>query len=132
MRNIWKYLLVGLVVLGILALVGLPFLARGLGFNRGYGMTPALAPGASVGNWGYYPMMGGFGILGGLMMLLFMIFPVALVVLAVAGVFSLLRRPDTNVTPPAPSAPAAARTCPACGKPAQADWATCPYCGQKL
>lgn len=123
MRNIWKYLLVGLLVLGLFVLVGLPFLARGLGFSRGYGM---------MGNWGYYPMMGGFGILGGLMMLLFMVLPVALIVLAVAGVFSLLRRPDTNVTPPAPSVPAAARTCQACGKPAQADWTTCPYCGQKL
>lgn len=24
------------------------------------------------------------------------------------------------------------RTCPDCGKPAQADWKTCPHCGQTL
>jgi uncharacterized membrane protein len=125
MRNIWKYLIVGLVVLGLFALVGLPFLARGLGLYRGYGN-------GMMGNWGYYPMMGGFGMLGGLIMFLLMGLPVVLIVLAVAGVFGLLRRPETTVTPPAPSTPAASRTCPDCGKPAQADWTACPYCGQKL
>lgn len=129
MRNIWKYLLVGLLVLGLFVLVALPFLAGGFGFYRGYGM---MGPGGMMGNWGYFPMMGGFGFLGGLMMLLLMVLPVALVVLAIAGVISLFRRPDTNVTPPASSAQAPARTCPACGKPAEGDWTTCPYCGQKL
>jgi transposase len=28
--------------------------------------------------------------------------------------------------------PAASRTCPNCHQPAQADWKTCPHCGQTL
>ncbi|MEW5941508.1 MAG: zinc ribbon domain-containing protein [Chloroflexota bacterium] len=28
--------------------------------------------------------------------------------------------------------PAVRRACPNCGKPAQADWKTCPHCGQTL
>jgi hypothetical protein len=130
MRNFWKYLLVGLLVLGLVLMVALPFFSRGLGFNRGFGM---------MGNWGFFPMtqapapwagVGGFGILGGLMMLLFMVLPIGLIVLAVAGVFSLLRRPDTTVIPS--DTPAATRTCHACGKSADTQWTTCPYCSKKL
>lgn len=123
MRNFWKYLLVGLLAFGLVFAVAFMFLSRGAFGYRGYGM---------MGNWGYFPMMGGFGMLGGLMMLLFIGLPVVLIILAFAGVFGLLNRPQTTVTPPAPTAPAASRTCPECGKPAQADWTTCPYCGQKL
>jgi hypothetical protein len=64
-----------------------------------------------------------------LMMLLAFLLPLGLIILVVWGVIALVRRPVTTVTPPAP---AVTRNCPSCGKSAQADWKTCPYCGQNL
>ncbi len=84
---------------------------------------------------GYGGMMGGgfnsmhpFG-WGG--MLLGWLIPVGVIVLMVIGAVALvnnLNRSGSASQPPA----VLGRTCPNCGKPAQGDWSTCPYCGQKL
>ncbi len=131
MRNLWKYLLIGLLALGLVAIVAVPFLIRGYG---GYGLIPAFTPGAGMGpgmmgRFGHFPILGGFGVFGMVMMLLGFLVPVGLIVLAAFGVVALFRRPGAPVPPP-PAAPS--RTCSNCGRPAQADWTTCPYCGQKL
>lgn len=131
MPNFWKYLLVVVVVLGLVLIFAIPFFYRGFG---GYWMTPALAPGTGVGpgmmgKWGYFPMMGGFGIFGGLMMLFAFLLPVGLVALVVIGAVALLRHPGNPIPPFSVSS---GRACPNCGKPVQPDWTTCPYCGQKL
>lgn len=126
MHSFWKYLLIGLLVFGLVFVVAFPFFIRGFGGYSGYGM---MYPGGMMGGWGFGPMMGSFGIFGGLMMLLAFLLPLGLISLIVFGVISLLRRPATTITPPAyvPT-----HACPSCGKPAQADWKTCPYCGQNL
>lgn len=134
MRTIWKVLLAMIGVLLVLAVVVVPVLGMWLG-RRGF-----------AGYWGM-PMMGGipgfhmfggvfpfYGMFGGLMMLLFTLIPIGLFVLLVIGLVALLRRPAIPAGgPPVPPAPpATTRTCSNCGRPAQADWNTCPYCGQKL
>ena len=93
--------------------------------------------------WGYGGMMGGYGMMGrgfgftnplGWLGMAFMwLIPAAILFLLVAGVVALVnnltRSSDTTSQAP-PSA--STRTCPNCGKPAQVDWNTCPYCSQKL
>jgi hypothetical protein len=108
------------------------------------------------GGHGYYMMRPGFrmmepygyrhsfvspmgGIFGGLLGL-------GLLVLIIVGIVALVNaiirgnRPaqvtqSVQATPaeptPAPM-PASTRTCSNCGKPAQDDWQTCPYCGSPL
>jgi uncharacterized membrane protein len=95
------------------------------------------------GGWGYGGMMGGYGMMGGrygfmsplgwMGMAFMWLVPAAILVLLVAGavaLFNNLTRPSnpTGQT----GAPPTNRACQACGKPVQADWAVCPYCGQNL
>ena len=95
------------------------------------------------GMWGYGGMMGGYGMmgrgygfynpLGWLGMALMWLVPVGIIVLLVVGVAALvnsLLRPSNGSSQTFP--PATGRTCQNCGRSAQADWTTCPYCGQKL
>lgn len=90
--------------------------------------------------WGSYGMMGGpnhmFG--GGSMMGFGMPFlgigmilgPLLVVGLIVVGVVWLVR--TGSGTPSAlPQPPAASKFCQHCGKPLQAEWKACPYCGEK-
>lgn len=57
-------------------------------------------------------------------MFLMWIIPLALIVLVVYAI--------TGGNLVSVFKPAASRACPNCGKPAQADWKTCPHCGQTL
>ena len=120
------------IVLIVVLVLALPLLFRftGLGWRGG--------------------MMGGRGMMGGyffpfgfLWMGIMLIVPLAVLVLVVAGGVALgnsLTRTGNSAPPPAvttpatPAAPAvtSGRTCGNCGKPAQADWNTCPYCGNAL
>ncbi len=83
---------------------------------------------------GYGGMMGGFYPMhsfgwGG--MFLGWLIPVGVIVLLVIGAITLinnLNRSGHITQPPA----AQSRICTNCGRPAQADWSTCPYCGQQL
>ncbi len=61
--------------------------------------------------------------------------PLLLVALVALGAVWLLRgrgqtAPLAAAQPPAPAA--AATPCANCGRPLQADWAVCPYCGEKV
>jgi len=85
---------------------------------------------ALVGMWGGRGMMdwGGFGLIGLLGMLAMWIIPVSLVVLIVAGIVWLTQAASRPASQPS----VATRTCNTCGKPTQADWKSCPYCGTAL
>ncbi|MBU2612076.1 MAG: hypothetical protein KJ606_14200 [Chloroflexi bacterium] len=106
------------IALGLILLFILPSL-----FMLGHGWT-------GYGRMGGYSMMGsrfGFMPFGWIGMLLGWLIPLGLLVLAVLGIISLFNR-NKGTTPSAPPA----RTCAQCSKPAQADWKTCPYCGNSL
>jgi uncharacterized membrane protein len=158
MSKTWKWIIgiiVALLVLG--AVFSVPFMMhnrfgsqaafenRGNGFEGGYG------PGGMMGrfdNDGYgpggynrggmmgrgsgfaHPMMYGFGFFPfGMFM---WIIPLAILGLAIYGFIALIRRRPTGA-PAAEVAPAApTQSCANCGKPAQSDWKTCPYCGNSL
>lgn len=83
---------------------------------------------------GYGGMMSSFNSMhsfgwGG--MFLVWLIPMGVIVLLVLGAVTLINgfnRSGQLTQPPASQS----RTCPNCGKSAQADWSTCPYCGQKL
>ncbi len=83
---------------------------------------------------GYGGMMGGFNPMhsfGWSGMFLGWLIPVGVIVLLVVGTVALINnfnRSGHLTQPPATQS----RICPNCGKPAQGDWNTCPYCGQKL
>ena len=121
MKNFWKWFL-GIALVLILFfgpyLFGLLF--AGMGY--GYGMT--LAPDASAGVGYGRGMMGSFGFFPFGMGLMWLI-PLGTIVLIVLGVVWLVN----NLNGPKV---VQGRVCPSCGKPAQADWKTCPYCGNNL
>ncbi len=109
------------IVLSLVALFFLPSLFMGRFWTGGYGGMMS-GPG----------MMGGFGYLnplGFLGMALMWLVPVGVLVLLVVGVAALF---NGLTRPGYPSQPVSDRKCPNCGKSAQADWTTCPYCGKSL
>lgn len=91
------------------------------------------------GRYGYgYGMMGpgmmGFGPLGGFGMLFMWIVPLGFLILLGSGLVWLARAVSGSpfAGPPPPPAPLTNGVCPACGRPTQAGWQICPYCGQSL
>lgn len=115
------YILLGLVILGVVA--GIAFMAFG---GYGYGM---MGPGIRIMDhmrFYYSPVRSIFGGLLGLGVFV-------LVIVGIVALVSALVRGNrsTQFTPPAQIA-TPARTCSNCGKPAQEDWKTCPYCGNPL
>ncbi|GAB4505097.1 MAG: hypothetical protein Fur0043_20920 [Anaerolineales bacterium] len=85
--------------------------------------------GGYYGGWGMHGpgMMWGFAPFGWIGMLFMALIPLGFLALLVLGVVWLVRAVSGNVP-----APTAARACPNCGKPVQADWQNCPYCGVGL
>lgn len=93
--------------------------------------------------WGYGGMMGGYGMmrgnygfmnpLGWVGMAFMWLIPAAILIVLVTGVAALINY-LTRLSNPTLQAnsPASSRVCQTCGKPAQIDWNTCPYCGEKL
>lgn len=146
MKKVWKWILgivIGLVVLAILVGVGFALSGRmhaarvGLEIERGWYLGgPGMMP--FGGHMRYPGMMRGFGffpfggILGGLISLGF----IALIVLGIIWLVRALRGPRTVVQTPASAAatsePVAMTACKNCGKPLQAEWKNCPYCGKKV
>jgi hypothetical protein len=148
MKNFWKW--AGIIVAVLLLLV---FFAGGVMIGlRGFGFMPMMHGG------GYYSPMFGAGRMGLRMVfgLVSCLIPLTLIGLVAWGVFALGRNagrrqvqqasPAPAMVAPAPGvidqAPAAqpeepvpaveTRACNHCGKPAQPDWSTCPYCGAAL
>jgi hypothetical protein len=110
-----------LIALAVVFSTVLPFIAPQLGWTGGYGYGMT-GPGHMFGGGS---MMGGFGMpFFGFGMLLW---PLLFIGLIVLGIVWLVR---TVSTPGAPAAPQAA--CAHCGKPVQAAWKACPYCGEKI
>ena len=110
MKDIWKYLLVGLAIFLLVFLIGLFFIFSG-GWGQ-YGMGP----------W----MMGNYGGFGWLMMLGMILLPLLVIGVIVAGIVWLARSMGGLATP------LRSQPCPNCGKFVQVGWMACPYCGQKL
>jgi O-antigen ligase len=113
MKNSWKWLIAVGVVLLVVLIIALLIFTRS--------------------DYGWMPMMGyrgyltnnGFGVIGGLiMMIVFLFIPIVLIGLAVFGVVVFLQR-SGNKQPQM-------GTCARCGKPIQADWKVCPYCGKTI
>lgn len=122
MKNGWKYLLVGLGILIVAFFVALPFF--GIGLFRSYGFGHMMGPGLIRG----YNYPGSFGVFRPLMAFGMFIIPLLVIAGVAAIVIALVRRPSgsSGTITPQP------RTCPNCGKSAQADWKNCPYCGNAL
>lgn len=115
------YILLGLVILAVVA--GIVFAVFG---GYGYAM---MRPGFRMMEpMRFYsnPMRSIFGGLLGLGVL------VLVIVGIVALVNALVRGNRPMQTTPPAQMTAPTRTCSNCGKPAQEDWKTCPYCGNTL
>ncbi len=133
MKRAWKWV-IGIVVglLVIAALVSVPLLMHGRflagdfdgrGGWQGRELTPSFGPGGHMrgpGMMGYY---GGMLSFGGLFMGLIQLGFLGLIVLGIVWLVRTLRQPKP--------AAVALGTCAKCGKPVQADWSNCPYCGKK-
>lgn len=115
------YILLGLVILGVIA--GIVFAIFG-----GYGYT-MMRPGFHMmepQRFYFNPIRSIFGGLFGLGVF------VLVIVGIVALVNALVRGNRSGQTTPSAQMAAPSRTCSNCGKPAQDDWKTCPYCGNPL
>jgi hypothetical protein len=112
MKNFWKWFL-GIAL--VLVLFFGPYLFRLVFPAMGYGF----------GMMGYgHGMMDGFGFFPFGMGLMWLV-PLGTIALIVLGVVWLVNNINGSKT-------VQGRACPSCGKSAQADWKTCPYCGNSL
>jgi hypothetical protein len=107
------------IIVLLVVLIGLGSGVFMTGMSWGRGGAPGYYPMPHMS--GYFPGGGWFGM--GLMWLI----PVGVVALIVWAVATLVNRPAQFG-----QAGAAGRVCPSCGKPAQSDWSTCPYCSKPL
>jgi len=104
--------------LGLVILFFLPSLLTGRFWTGSY--VGMMGPGM-MGGWGF---MTPFGFLGPVLMWLLPVGVLALLVYGAVSLFNGLNRPGNG--------PYAERNCANCGKVAQTDWTTCPYCGKAL
>jgi hypothetical protein len=137
MNKVLKWILYVLLGLILLAVIG-GFLAMIFG-GFGYGMMRPgirmMEPGIRImGPYSYHNPIGWF--FGGLLCL-------GLILLVIVGIVALVsylvnRDRPTQVTADAQATTvpvveaAPERACANCGRPAQPDWKTCPYCGNPL
>lgn len=116
MKGATRWIAIIVVIVVLIALASVIFMT-GMGWGRagapGYYPMPHM--------FGYFPGGGWFGM--GLMWLI----PIGIVALIVWAVATLINRPAQSG-----QAGVAGRVCTACGKPAQSDWNTCPYCSKPL
>ena len=89
----------------------------------------SLLGGWRYGNWGMMGpgMMGGlgYGSFGWIGMIFMWLVPISLTALLVLGIVWLMRAIGSGGNPASPR-----QFCPSCGRAVQADWHTCPYCGE--
>ncbi len=115
----WHWLIVVVALVALLAGVAvIPFFAGRFGLLGGYRGMMGLG---RAGMMAYGPLAW-----VGILMILFRLGTLVLIVLGVVWLVSTLSRPATL----APIV--ATRPCPNCGRPVQADWRNCPYCGTAL
>ena len=113
-----------LVALAVVASTILPFFFPQTGWG-GYG---TMGPGHMYGGGS---MMGGLGMMSFFGIGMFLV-PLLVIGLIVLGVVWLVRSGIGSGTPSAPQQSlTASRFCQHCGKPLQAEWKACPYCGEK-
>ncbi len=132
------YVILGLVALAVVAAIVFGIWG-GLGFGHFYMMRPGIRMMQPYG-FRYNGISPVGSIFGGLLGL-------GLLVLVIVGIVALVNviirgnRPaqvTSNAQQPIPpttsaaQAPVSPRICANCGKPAQEDWKTCPYCGSPL
>ncbi|MEW5958169.1 MAG: zinc ribbon domain-containing protein [Chloroflexota bacterium] len=119
----WTQVGVFAVVVLLVLLIGVGMLG---GFGR-YGYGPGMMGPGMMGGWG-------FGLFGWLGMIFMWIIPLGFLTLLVAGIVWLVRAVSGSPSagPPPPPAPLTTGICPSCGRPTQASWQHCPYCGQSL
>jgi hypothetical protein len=139
MSKVLKWILyVALGLVGLALIAGIFIVIFG-GLGHGYYM---MSPGFRMMEpfrFGYYnPIRGIFGGLLGLGILLLIIVGIVALVNVIIRGTRPAQMTQTNqpaqTTQPAPVAEIATptRNCSNCGKPAQEDWKTCPYCGNPL
>ncbi len=114
------------IVLLVVILLAIPALGLFGGWGGYSGWGGMMGGRGMMGNYGYFFPM---GFLWGLFMLAI---PIGVIVLVVLGIVSLIAYLTRSSKSEAQTIISASRTCPNCGKPAQADWNTCPYCGTSL
>jgi hypothetical protein len=107
------------IVVLLVFLVGVSLLG-GWGYGGWGRIVPGMMGPGMMGGWGFFP----FGWIG---MIFMWLIPVGLVVIAGLGIAWLVRSIGGAGGPISPT-----RTCPNCGRTAQADWRTCPFCGHGL
>jgi hypothetical protein len=113
--------LLGLVVVAVV--VGIVFAAIG---GYGYSMMGRGFPWMDHMRFNYSPVRMIFGWLLGLGVFLLVILGIVALVTALVG------GNRSSQTPPPAQIATPSRTCSNCGKPAQEEWKTCPYCGNPL
>jgi hypothetical protein len=148
MNKFWKWFL---IVLGIVIVFGVIAVAV-IGFTHGFGQMGfdggrfdgfdgfrhrygGFSMPGRPGGFGMMPGMGLFGLLLSCFGLAFVVGVIALVILGITRMTKMVHTTGTvstasqevNQTEAVP-----AWSCSHCGKPAQTDWVTCPYCGEKL
>lgn len=111
----WKWIAILAIGLLVVLIVG-AFLFRGVGYH----WMPM------HGRFGGIPMMGASRYFGFGVMLFGLLVPLLLLGLVITGGVAIYN----GLKKPAASAPVS--SCSHCGKPIQADWVNCPYCGEKL
>jgi hypothetical protein len=108
-------------IFGLIILLSLAFLVGGRLWM--FSQFDRLGPGMMYNHYRVFPFL----FFGRALMWLVPAGVLVLVVIGIVALVNALQRPAAPVPPPAP-----ARVCANCGKPAQADWITCPYCGTAL
>jgi len=123
MKNIWKWVLLFVLVFALVFVAAVPFFMHStLGAGFGWGMYPGRGMMSFNGPFG--GMHGGFGFFGGPFMMagrfLGPILFLGLVVLVIILAVNLFKKKQPT------------RACSNCGKPLQMEWMTCPHCGHKV
>ena len=126
MKGFWKWFF---IVLGVLVLAAITFSVAMFFLRGGVGMHSTFTRGSLPRMGGFSGMMGGFGMFGLLGMFFRGLIPLGVLVLAGFGVAYLVKQGKHTSSAPAP---VQSPVCVSCGKPLNADWTTCPYCGKPV
>jgi hypothetical protein len=151
MKGFWKWFLIVVGILILLGLIATPFIMRSVIHP---GVIPMMQRGNLDGGQNFRGdfndnpyQRGGFsrmpmhrGIMpigGGLFMIPLMgflcLFPLGILGLAIYGIVALVNRSkSTPVVLTSAVVEPVTEPCAKCGKPLQADWTTCPQCGQRV